>query len=347
MAIIFQTGFDHYTTILQRFNSTSATGGGSIAIGAYGRNSTNGFRCACSAGGQQTLHAAKTIGNESTLYVAFGFKLSALPSAGNNREIIILQLWDTGSGQIFFSVLSNGLIRVARGGTVLGTSSNSVLSGVYYHFEAKIIIHNSTGEATVKINEVQWLTVTGADTQSTANAYANEVVLSGSSNGFNDMGVAINADFDDLVVATTGYNGDMQVRFFPPTGIGATNQWAANGAATTRECVDEAAPNDDTDYIDTATVTDLSLFTYGTIPTTSTILAVVPIPFAKKTDSGTAKIKSVVRHSGVNYAGAEKAPSNGSYEFHPDILEVNPGTAVAFTPTDWNAPIEIGPQRSA
>jgi len=324
---------DDNTTVLKDYNSVN---GSPTYSAGNGRNSTASLRCT----GLQT--ATKTLPTAlSTIYHAFSYRTSVLP--GVTR--VIAALLDVGTVQVRLVILVDGTMRMELGaGTAtLATSSGfSMLANVTYHIEWKIVIHNSTGTATLWINEVQRANATGLDTQATANSTASQVLIgSGNENG------AQVDHFDDHLVRDDQQIGDRQVRSFLPTGIGATNQWTAVGAATTREAVDEAAPNDDTDYAEESTVGEISLFTFGSIPSTSTIDAVIPYPYAKKTDAGTAKFKSVVRHSGVNYPGAEKAPSDGAYEYHPDILMVNPGTAAAFTAADWNAPIEIGVERTA
>lgn len=336
MSIVFQTSFDHYTTITHRFNSIS---GSPVIHASAGRNSTSGLRFTSSYNASITLPS-----NLTDIYVGFGFRCAALPIATN--RIILLYLNDAGTTQLTLQLLPNGQLAVYGSTSILlGTlSSFSVLPNVFYHIELYARISNTVGLLQARVNEVEKLNLTGQDTQQSTNSYVTDITLAAAGD-FSGISPA-QFDFDDLIVSNSGFIGDVQVRCFLPTGIGTTNQWTATGATTTVDCVDETAPNSDTDYISTASTGDISLFTYDSIPITSTLLAVVPIPFAKKTDAGTAKIKSVVRHSGTNYSGAEKAPSNGAYEYHPDILSVNPGTGVTWTASDWNA-VEIGPERSA
>ena len=341
--ILFQSGFDHYTTLTQRFNAVQEFNGGVASITSNGRNSTNGFRAFSSASaiGNGVSRVQKTLGsNASTIYMAFAFRTDALPTSTTATEIA--EVSDLGTNQCDLRIIPGGLLRVTRNGTVLATSSASLLTNIYYHIEWKIVIDNSAGSTIVKVNEVEVINSTSLDTQNTANAYATDVYL-----GFwNAFPGVVRGDFDDFVVRDDGFSGDCSVVALLPTGIGSTNQWTATGAATTREAVDETPPNSDTDYIQTANITDLSLFTYPTISVLATIVAVIPIPFAKKTAAGVTQIKSVVRSGGANYAGVAKSPSDGSYEFHPDILMVNPATGVAFTAAEWNA-IEVGVQRNA
>lgn len=346
--VVFATGFDVYTTITHRFNSSTAAGSGAaISIGAFGRNGSNGLRAVSSAaaGAGFTAEAVKTLPAAiGTIYAGFAFRTSMLPAVSQARTIWAAR--DVGTIQCDLRLLSDGRLRATRNGTTLAESSVTFLPDVFYHVSIKLVIHPSSGEFHVWINEVvdANINLTGQNTRNSANSTASEVVVGvRCANAENTA----NNDYDDVVVRDDAQVLDLEVLELLPTGIGATNDWTASGAATTREAVDEAAPNSDTDYMTTANVGDISLFTYPTIPSDSTIVAVIPMPFAKKTDAGTAQIKSVIRLSSTNYAGAAKAPSNGSYEYHPEILMVSPDTGVAFTPAEWNAPIEVGVERSA
>lgn len=349
--IVFQTSFDHYTTVTHRWNTSTGSPAAAISSG-NGRNGTASVRFGASNPGDakitKTLPAAIT-----DIYFAFAYRAGNLPVSGQSR--VIAELLDVGTRQIAVILLSDGRILIGRGGSTTSTtvaatlgvlSSFSMLTGVWYHFEIYIRVNSSSGLVQVRVNEVEKLNLSSQNTQATGSNTVSAIALLKA--GDADLVGNTNDDFDDVVVRDDQFNGDQQVRCFLPTGIGATNQWTATGAATTREAVDEAAPNDDTDYISEGTVGETSLFTYDSIPTTSTITAVIPLPRAKKTDAGTAKIKSAIRHGGTTYTnGAESAPSDSAYEYHPDIRMTNPGTGVAFTPSDWNAPIEIGPNRSA
>jgi len=343
MGVVFQTSFDHYTDLTHRFNSSSSSGGGPVISAGNGRNSTASMRHIGDAAAfvSKTLPAAY-----SQLYFAFAYRSAGLPTTVGIRTIA--EMRDSGSLQCALVLRSDGTLQVLHAsGAVLGTLTDfAMLINTFYHIEWYLKIDNSTGATAVRINDVTKLNVTGGlDTQNTVNSTANVIRLVHAITGIG--AVNINTDFDDVVVRDDTWSGDAQVKAFLPTGTGASDQWTAINAATTREAVDEAAPNSDTDYATASTVSYLSLWTYGSIPATSTIDAVVPMPFAKKTDSGTAKFKSVVRYSGVNYPGVEQAPSDGSYEYHPDILMTNPGTGVTWTAAGWNTPIEIGVERTA
>ena len=334
MGILFQTSFDHYTTITHRWNSV--TGGASVTIGAVGRNGTNGLDF--NNGSTGVLRTIRNLGGSyADLYCGFAVKTDALPGVPRS----IFELYDVATIQNRLVLQVNGTLIVQRGDTTtLGTVPTFVmLPNVFYHIEVRVNTHSSTGIYTVKINEVQLLNLTSQDTAATANNYSTDFALASAQSS----NQASHTYFDDVVVRDDAFSGDVQVKAFFPTGIGATNSWIPN-TGTSATATDESAPNSDTDYIETSTAGNKTLLTYDTIPTTSAIIAVVPIPFAKKTDAGSATFASSVEISSSSYDGANKAPSNSSYEYHPDILAVSPATGITWTTTEWNT-IEIGPKR--
>jgi hypothetical protein len=328
------TGFDCYTTPTFYFNSTSASSG-SISIGAYGRNSTSGLRLSGNNSGVVTLRARKTIGSIGTLYTAFSFKLGAIPITVS--PVRFLELYDAGTLQLYFEILTNGTIRVYRGnGTVLGTTTFSVIVNTIYHFEVKSIIDNSTGSVSIRINESALTAFTGLDTQNTANATVDEVVLCNNSDG-GGFGVTVNLDFDDFIpVRDDDWNGDCQVREDLPTGTGDVDDGVATGAADSRQATDEADPDDDTTYTALQNVNDKVLLTYPNIPTTSEVIALFPTMYAKKSAAGTASFKPLLKISSTEYLGTELFPSDGSYAYLSDVMTVSPATSNPFTPSEIN-----------
>jgi hypothetical protein len=343
MAIVFQTSFDHYTTITHRFNSSTGAGPPEISAGT-GRNSTNSLRFPTDSQANPP-QVAKTLPAALTdVWFAFAYKTPALPPSGTAGVIrVIAAIRDAGVVQDELILLPDGTLKVRNGAEiVLGTTSDfSMLINTWYHIEWYIRVDNSAGLVQVRINEVEKLNVSSQDTQFTTNNTISEIVLKHSvaNAATNDA-----AYFDDVAISNSGFSGDVEVGAFLPTGVGSANVWSVVGASSSYEATDETTPNSNTDYINTTNVGDTTLFTYASLSSTSVVHAVVPLPFAEKEDAGSATIASVVKVGSTSYTGASKAPSLNSYEYHPDILMTNPATGITWTYTEWNS-IEIGPTR--
>lgn len=349
LPILFQTSFDHYTTVTQRFNSTRVSGG-SITITSSGRRSSNGLQCSlgASAIGNVADAAVKTIANGGGAYLAFAFTINSLPPSPNT-SLHIASFEDTGSIQLGLRLLNNGQLRIARGnfssGTILNTSTLSILPNVFYHMEW-FIGCGTTGSTILKVNEVQWASFSG-DTDQTNTGIINGFSIGLNNSTWGNDGVnlgSLTAVYDDCIVRNDTWSGDLAVGLYLPVGNGSTNQWTVVGASNAYQAVDETAPNSNTDYVAGSTVGDIQLFTYGTISSTSEIHAIIPVPFAEKTDAGTATFASIALIGSTTYVGETKAPSAGSYEFHPDPWNTSPATGITWTTTEFNN-IQIGVKR--
>lgn len=138
------------------------------------------------------------------------------------------------------------------------------------------------------------------------------------------------AYFDDFYI-----DGDISnVNEAPPpdrflfslaSAAGASSQWTPTGAATNSECVDEAVPNDDTDYVkaEAADLVDLYATADITLPTDYGIVSVIPIALAKRMASG--PTVQLVAADGVsaNLESAEKTPGT-SYSYIWESLPAAP-----------------------
>lgn len=108
-----------------------------------------------------------------------------------------------------------------------------------------------------------------------------------------------------------------------PTGDGATVAWAAS-AGSDYQCVDEATPNGDTDFISSATPNDIDTFTYPALGLAGTVLGVAPTSVARKDDAGVRSIREVVRTSGTNYPGGADLTLTSTYVNYQQVWETNP-----------------------
>ena len=107
--------------------------------------------------------------------------------------------------------------------------------------------HGTDGYYLVKVNGQTVFNVSGVFSRVTANDYANNILLmSGGTGHFDDLYVVQrNAGLNNL-----DFLGDLRVESLLPTAGGtyADITWTAS-AGTLVQCVDDAAPNSDTDYI--------------------------------------------------------------------------------------------------
>lgn len=113
--------------------------------------------------------------------------------------------------------------------------------------------------------------------------------------------------------------------FSLPNGAGASSQWTPTGAASNYQCVDEAVPNDDTDYVKATDAGLLDLYAMADIalPTDYGVVSVIPIALAKTMAPGPTLKFVAADGVSANLESAEKTPGT-SYAYAWESMPLAP-----------------------
>jgi hypothetical protein len=327
MSLLFLEGFELYNTVAtdipRRWTSLSQSGA-TLPAGRLGG------KCVSASG---SLQLSRTLpASVATVVVGAAVRLnSALDS---NR--LVLTLTDAGTAQLSVAVGLDHCFRVYRGtaiGTLLGTSSVSLVTGVWYYIELKATINNTTGTYEVRLNGVNVASATGQNTRNTANNSANGV----------QFGV-INYDwaFDDIYICDTAgsvnndFLGDIQVVTIQPTGAGSNTGFTPSAGAN-YAAVDDTTPDDDTTYVEHATASTRDTYAFADLAGTVTaVKGVQTVLLARKTDSGSKTLGDSVKSGATTSDGTAVSPST-SYTYLTNVRETDPDTAAAWTASGVNA----------
>lgn len=319
MALLFYDSFDHYVTadILKKWNTSS--GASYVTIVSGGRNSSNAIQMY--NGG---YYVTKTIANSATVLVGcavYPVTLSTQP---------FISLLDGSNSHADLRLDGSQRITITRNGTLLETSTFTFTSSRWYFIEFRVTIDNS-GSWEVRCNGTTILSGTGDTRNDSGNAYANMVKLANLSGGASSQTL-----FDDVYIRDDStFMGDCRVDALLPNGDGTYSTWVASSGSD-YQCVDEANPNDDTDYISSATAAEASNFTFPDITGTATIKATQVCMYARKDNAGSRNIMEICRSGGSDYDGTSQAIGD-SYLFYREIRETNPKTASAWDIASVNA----------
>jgi hypothetical protein len=333
MALRFCDSFDHYLTADLTEKWTNIISSPSISSG-NGRRGTSALNTVASSRG-----VAKTLDAQATWIIGFAIKFGDI--AGG---IPMIALLDSGTVQVDVAINTDGTLSVRRNGiTTLtsGTSVKALAPGIWYFVEWKCTIADSIGASTckVRVDGEDWITVaTGQDTKQTSNASANSIRLFGGAGSFTQ------AYIDDVYIcdgtgdSNNDFLGDVRVDALAPNGEGSNSAWTCSTGSTHYTLVDEATPNDDTDYLSTAGASNRDSHNFASLPTMSspTIKGVMHSLSAKKDDAGTRNIKSLCKSGATTSTGASQAlPS--SYAYLLQVWETDPNTAAAWTEANFNS----------
>lgn len=269
----------------------------------------------------------KILDSQPSWYVHF----SSYPAS---FEAISLFGWvDGATAQVELRLDASGHLSVTRNGTVLATSTQVLSIGVYQSIEFGVTIHGTTGAATVKVDGITWLSLTGVNTKNSANATADRFnfTLRGSWR-ICDLYIA-----DGTGSANNSLPGPMRVDLLLPTSDAGTNQWTPSTGTSHFALVDEAVQNGNTDYLSSLTPGNSELFGFQDVPTATTgILGVKSTIVARRDDAGLRQVAQLCKSNATTRVGTT-IPLPTSYAFLEENVEQDPNTSAPWTAAGFNA----------
>jgi hypothetical protein len=354
MALENFCGFDYSAT------ATDYTIGGSAVFSNV--NSPTLLAGAANSGtygarlGNTTVYCRKaSLANAATRVLGFHHRFGS----GFTSSVICAGLIDgltfaAGEVQVGLCTTATGQIAVYRGrgpgvntgGTLLGTSVNTLNHSQWYFIELVVTCHHSAGTVEVFVDDSKtgWIDLTGQDTTQTANEYSNGIFIYGT-------GAGTYCDFDN-VYWLSGTGGTHTSRLGPvkcvhkvaSAGDGTLAQFTPLSGTDNGAMVDEAAPDGNTSYNATSTAGHIDTYNFPAIGTTYAIYALAVRNNILKTDAGACNVRSVARIGSTNYFGtARDAPT--AYGYNNDLWERSPATSAEWTAAEVDA-AEFGIERN-
>lgn len=261
MALLFTDGFDYYTNLLSKWDTTVyvAVGSGTfiqpqIAAGT-GRGGAGAFTCQGSQIGATTAqcYITKNLGSYATLYFGFALKFDPTIQA---QDAVILKCVDGSTSQVELMISATGILFFRKGstdgtGTILGTSSVALPANSYHYVEVQVTVNSGTsGSVSLRIDQTTVITATGINTSVSGNNWLNSIKLGCPINltGVAQQGPAL--WFDDIYIDTSTFNGDVRINGQVPGGNGSTQNfanniasWAASTAMTVGQTIQDSNGN--------------------------------------------------------------------------------------------------------
>lgn len=341
MALLFTESFEAVSNTTMLPGWSAIDGSNTTVTSGNQRTGSRALRLQTSSGAPSMSRSIPNTPNP--VIVGFGFRHSAL---ADTRQIC--ELRQGANTHITLELKADGSVRVlGPTGAVLGTSATGLLqSNVYAYIEVKLNVHDTTGSVAVQINGVQVLNLTNVDTRNNSgSAYSDTLV-------FRHYGTFQGTtDYDDLYCAdTTGSNlndfaGDCTVQCLRPSGAGSATGWTPS-AGSNYQCVDDAQPNDDTDYVSASVAGTKDLYALGNLTVSTGVVRGVQVcARIRKDDAGLRQVCQVLKSGGTEQDQASYTPST-SYGWDSKIVETDPNGGIAWTRSAIDA-LEVGPKVTA
>ena len=290
------------------------------------------------------ISAARVFPEAATVYVGFALLMGGLP--GSTRGLF--EVGYGGRPHIAIQINADGTLRAmattsgeigqaTAAGTVLATSVNALSAGVWYYIELKAVCSDTVGVIELRVDgsNTGWFNLTSQDTnRMTAPLSTNiNAVAVYCANNTGDGFL-----FDDLYIASgtggsvTTFLGDVEVRtILPSTGNGSNTDFTLSTGTDHGAVVDDATPNDDTDYSYSSTLNHVETLNYPALGVTGTVYGVQLVPHLKRSAAGVRGFAGVCRISSTNYVNGTTQYPSTSYRGIPVLYETSPATSSAWT----------------
>jgi hypothetical protein len=269
---------------------------------------------------------------------AGGLFVTLVDTVAGTGQIVILFNEQNYAVQIYRGTITSGAIS----GTLLYASPNNAWIGntaIYLEIGAKIA--NSGGYVTVRMNGVVIATITGVDTQNTANAWFDAIDLEGSPISGTQTFILDDIYYGDTTSGPGSYPGDtfagdVRVSTLFATGDDSV-QWTPNSGANNYSRINEQAMDGDTSYVTTSGAGNQDTYDFDPLISTIGIIYGLQITFAgRKDDGGPRTVKSVMKSGGTTDFGADHSLGN-TYAYFTDMWILDPNTSANWTRTNVNA----------
>ena len=337
-ALAFMDSFDHYATadITQKWPLAAFAGGGPTIEAGRGRRGTQSLRCSSNA-----MYVGRLFPPGATWIVG----LSVRFDTAHPQTSPILDWSDGTTVQAQLAVNGVGQIELWRGtytsGVLLARSTAAMGFNTTYYLEWLLTVSASAGVSTGRLDGIAVVSVTGAQTQTTASSLATRLRIG-------NLGVIValgDLDIDDVYVCAnqTTFLGDCRVDYLPPVGDGTHRAWTPSAGTAHYALVDELAPNGDTDYLGSLTPGARDTHTFATLPAmpNPVIRGVQHCATARKDDAGTRQLRSLVVSGATTQVGPTVHTLALSYVSYQELYESDPNTGAAWTTAAVNA-VEAG-----
>jgi hypothetical protein len=276
-----------------------------------------------------------------------GFALRFGGTAGANA--LVCALAAAGVTQVGLLVTPEGYVGLFCGATILGISTQALHDDIYYYVETNVLI-GAAGEAIVRVDGVEWLHLSGVDTEATPGVLPNQIRL-----GSDTLTALTNLYLDDLYICDgqgggtfATFLGDCRVDALFPNADGTHTAWTPSAGTAHAPLVDEPVPNNDTDYVSATPGGARDSYQLQPLPTMPNpeVLAVQALISARKEDVDEIRISPLLVSGGVTAVAPTVHALTASYLYARDLWTADPNGGGAWTEAAVNS-LQVGVERLA
>lgn len=317
----------------------------SVADGGYVRTGDLSLQMRSAAGsGRRSLG-----GDFDNIGFALGFRMERLPARDDGSTVIMQFRNSSARAHVNIRVGPTGRIQIWGRGwdrlssektDILATSTLELRTATFYFIDTVVVLDNSSGSVAVHVNGEEWVTFAGDTVRATVgNAFCAEVAFGNfDSSTANSWGAGGDLYIDDIIARALAPADSGSVDFLPLAGVywlrpdadGSLQQWERSTGLSSWALVDEIPPDGDVSYLYETTTGQQTTVEVEPLPANvNSVLGVVAVTYAKKDDSGTARMDVGLRISSTNYLLGDFALTE-EYAYYERKFVLNPNTSAAW-----------------
>jgi hypothetical protein len=228
----------------------------------------------------------------------------------------------------------DGTLDVYRNVTLLGSTTNTIVAGVWYYFEFKVVNHQTAGSYELRVNDTTWLSDSGIDTQ-TVLGYHSVVEFRGPfsfvANNIDDVYIC-----DGTGTRNNDFLGNVKVVAIRPDSAGDDTDWTP-AAGANYAAVDEVVLDEDTTYVETSGSGDQDLYNYEALSSVGSIKGIQIITEVRVTDATSYDLNAVIKSNTTEDDGDPETITSTSYVTHIRLEETDPDTSDTWQAAAVNA----------
>ena len=335
MALLFMDGFDRYGATSELSRNYNAVAASNVTLLTTGGSFGGG---AVKVDDDDKYFEKNISGNPQTCVISFRVFRTGSASAGD--KVIIID--NDVTHELFNLQTTSGTsqIEVHRGSftpsfsVLLGTFTLPVDSWQWVTIKLKSA-RDGAGSIDIEVQGVNVFSFTG-QTARDGTETCNLVRLGGD--------ISQDWTYDDIIITDIDpgapFNDllpDTRIETLLPDAAGDSGQFTATPAVASYLNVDDVAPDDDTTYVESSTLTHKDLHNLAALPiTVADIKAVNVFALAKNPLGGGAALKLLTKSGTTEGAGAVQ-PLGSGYGYINELFLTNPDTSVKWTESEVNA----------
>lgn len=350
--LLFAEHFDGYTNTTGYRTATENIEESCAYVASGGRFGGGCVENAVVGFGDVRFLKASATGN--MIRLAFYMKCNnRLMSTTGNRAIIRLmnlandRFWHfIGAGAGFTATPQISKFDDSGAPAAVAVSSEHVINDeTWHHFEMALSAHPTTGSFKCKMDGVELpeLTIVSGDTSDAVSGDVTTFDRIQFCGANSNTAATIGLFLDDLIVwddSGSGLTGELtaehRLRKIDPTANGADGvQWAPS-AGSNFQCVDEAAYNSDTDYVEETVAAQIDYYNASALGWTPINIESVIVESIGRMDTGVHNWRNKLKSSAVVSDGGSKLATT-TYRKTWDMYDVDPNTSAAWVQANIEA----------